>query len=247
MDYFLKVVTVGDMQENCVLIGNPETKELVIIDPGAEANRLKEEIKASGYKPVAILLTHGHFDHIGAVTELCLTYNVKVYAGEDEKELLSDPELNLSRGNGPEIKMSAGEWLTDEQVLVLGGMYITVLKTPGHTSGSISLFFPLWRLLVDGDLLFFESVGRTDFPTGDYQTLVDVIIDKLFGVLPLDTVVIPGHGPATSLEYEKRNNPYIAPEIAHRIQEMKRAGTYKKDDEGSSLNIKKTLKGDIKW
>ena len=229
MDYFLKIVTVGELQENCCIIGDPVTKDAVIIDPGAQPAKIKKAVNDSGYKPLAILLTHGHFDHIGAAKELSESYGIKIYAGEDEKELLATPELNSSVNYGEPIALTNAEWVSDEQVLMFGSLMVTVLKTPGHTAGSVSYVFPVWQLMFSGDLLFLEAVGRTDLPTGDWDTLVSSVIDKVYDNLPLETTVIPGHGPGTNLEYEKRNNPYIAPELAHKIREMKRNGTYRKE------------------
>lgn len=208
MGYFLKVVTVGDMYTNCALIGNTDTKELIIIDPGTDAPSIKKAVHESGMKVVGILLTHGHFDHIHAANELRNFYSTKIYAGEDEVEMLADPSLNLSDQFWSSYSIVPDILLKDEEMFELGGMYITVFKTPGHTSGSVSYFFPLWKLLFAGDTLFMESVGRTDLPTGNPKALLESIIDKLFQ-LPEDTTVIPGHGPGTSLGYERRNNPYF--------------------------------------
>lgn len=206
--YMLKKLVVGDMSTNCYLVGNPETKELVIIDPGYDAPLLKRTIHDLEYTPVAILLTHGHYDHITAANELRRFYGVKLYAGRNEEELLASTDFNLSEMFGHPMELMADELLTGDQMIELGGMYITVLETPGHTSGSVSYFFPLWQLLFSGDTLFMESVGRTDFPTGNEGKMIDSIVNVIYE-LPITTMCFPGHGPATNLEYESRNNLYI--------------------------------------
>ncbi|MGN0165799.1 MAG: MBL fold metallo-hydrolase [Lachnospiraceae bacterium] len=225
MGYYLKTLTVGDMYTNCCLIGNPETKELIIIDPGTDAPLIKQTIHKEGYTPVAILLTHGHFDHIGAANELRRFYNIKIYAGEEEVDVLADPSLNLSESTWGSIELVPDITVKNEEMLELGGMYITVLATPGHTKGGVSYFFPLWHLLFSGDTLFMESVGRTDFPTGNPKVLIESIIDRLF-ILPDDTAVIPGHGPGTSLAYERKNNPYFC----YDLQQKEKAKRNEKDD-----------------
>ena len=212
MGYFLKKLVVGDMSTNCYLVGNPDTKEMIIIDPGYDAPLIKKTVRESGYMPVAILLTHGHYDHIGAANELRRFYRIKIYAGRDEAELLSSVDFNLSEMLGTPIELAADEYVGDETMTELGGMYVTTIYTPGHTRGSVSYFFPLWQLLFSGDTLFMESVGRSDFPTGNEGALIESIVEKLY-MLPDGTVCLPGHGPATSLEYEAKNNPYICREV----------------------------------
>lgn len=220
MGYFLKTLTLGDMYTNCGLIGNPETKEMVIIDPGTDAPQIKQEVRKSGYTPVAILLTHGHFDHISAANEIRRFYNIKIYAGEDETEILADPEMNLSSQFWTRCELVPDVNVRDGELLELGGMYITVIATPGHTKGGVSFFFPVWQILFSGDTLFMESVGRTDFPTGNPKVLIESIIDKIF-ILPDETTVIPGHGPGTSLAYERKNNPYFCYDLSRKAKEEK--------------------------
>lgn len=221
MGYFLKVLSVGPNATNCCLVGNPDTKELIIIDPGADTPQIKKAINQSGYTPVAILLTHGHYDHFGAAHELRTFYSIKIYCGSGEVELLANPDMNLSPMLcGACHELCPDITVKDEELLELGGMFITVLETPGHTGGGVSYFFPLWQLVFSGDTLFMESVGRTDFPTGNPKTLIEAIIDKLF-MLPDETAVIPGHGPGTSLAYERKNNPYFCFDLQQKEKQKK--------------------------
>lgn len=217
----MKIITVGNMFTNCAVVGNPETKECVVIDPGTEGRRIKAEVEKSGYKPVAILLTHGHFDHIGAVNELRNAWDVKVYAGADEVELLGDPVLNVSASGWGACTVAPDETLDDGAVLETGGMFITVLKVPGHTSGSVCFLFPFYNIVFSGDTLFCDSIGRADLPTGDPKVLVESIVEKLF-VLDDEVQVFPGHGPSTNIGYERRNNMYLRELLRDSVAEIER-------------------------
>ncbi len=209
----IKTISVGPLATNCYLIGNPETKEGLLFDPGADAEKIRGVLCELGIKPVAILLTHGHFDHIGAVKELAKEYRIPVVCGEEEKGLLEDLSQVLpvafsdSYPNKDALRITVDRYVTNEEMLEYAGLYVTCLSTPGHTAGGYSYYFPVERVLVSGDTLFLESVGRTDFPTGDEETLLNAIREQLYQ-LPDDTTVLPGHGPATNIAYEKRYNLY---------------------------------------
>ncbi|MCQ2422443.1 MAG: MBL fold metallo-hydrolase [Lachnospiraceae bacterium] len=211
--HIVKTVPVGPLLTNCYLVGNPETKELIIFDPGADAKSIKQAVKELGMKPVAIMLTHGHFDHIAAVRNLKTEYGIPVVAGEEEKELLTNlgyvlPEAFRENYPNPEMLLLTPDWFAQHEELVnLAGLFITCLHTPGHTEGSYSYFFPAENMVIAGDTLFMESIGRTDFPTGDNDTLLKSVREVLYE-LPDSTTVLPGHGPATNIGYEKRYNMY---------------------------------------
>ena len=194
---------------NCYLAINEETNESIIIDPGSSPNRIKAGVEKSGTTPVAILLTHGHFDHAGAAEEIAAEYGVKIYAYEGERETLENPSINLS-GNMifQPVSYHADVFLKDEQEIDLAGLHFKCLATPGHTPGGCCFYFPNEDIIFTGDTLFCGSVGRTDFPGGSMSQLVNSIREKLF-VLPDDTVCYPGHESATSIQYEKENNMFL--------------------------------------
>ena len=201
-----KFVT-GIISTNCYLVINEDTKQAVVIDPAACPSYLMSHIKSEGLKIEAILLTHGHFDHIGGAAELKKASGAKVYALAEEKKVCRTPELNLSAQMPPVVTIEADEWLTDGQTVETAGISFQVIATPGHTVGGCCYYCKEGGFLFSGDTLFEESVGRTDFPTGSMSSLVRSVKEKLF-VLPEDTKVYPGHGDITTIGREKQYNPY---------------------------------------
>lgn len=199
---------VGPVQTNCYFVVNDETKEMICIDPGASANKLAEIARKEGFKPVAVLLTHGHFDHAAGAEEFAKEFDIKIYAYEKEKDTLKDPELNVSWMMGDKLVFSADEFLKDEQEIDIAGFHIRVLFTPGHTPGGCCYYFPYEEVLFSGDSLFCQSIGRTDFKKGSMSDLVRAIKEKLL-VLPERTTVYPGHNDVTSIENERMYNPYL--------------------------------------
>lgn len=198
---------LGMLATNCYLAVNEETGALVIVDPGAEASRVMDSIGRLQAKPEAILLTHGHFDHIGAAAVLREQYGIPVCAMEGEQEILEDAKKNLSGLYGRGYTVKADRLFRDQETVALAGVQIEVLHTPGHTVGGCCYYIAEEKVLFSGDTLFQCSVGRTDFPTGSMGRLHESIHTKLF-VLPEETVVYPGHGETTGIGYEKRYNPY---------------------------------------
>lgn len=206
--YKLSCLTVGMAQVNCYFLKNIISGELVIIDPGAESSRLKTQADQLGGMVQGILLTHGHFDHVGAAQELAEQYQAATYLGEQDRPLAEQPELNCGALFGVPCSFCAGNGVTDREKLTLAGMEFQVIHTPGHTAGGVCYYLPEMGILFSGDTLFFESVGRTDFPTGREEQLLASVTDRLF-CLPEETVVYPGHGAHTTIGYEKKNNPFF--------------------------------------
>lgn len=199
---------VGMVQTNCYFAINDDTKEVIVIDPGASAKELAKKVKEEQLKPIAILLTHGHFDHATGAEELSKLLQIEIYAQEAEKETLENPELNLSGWEGTQRIFHADHYLKDEQELDLAGFHIRVLHTPGHTVGGCCYYFPYQNAVFSGDTLFCTSVGRTDFPKGSASAIVRSIKEKLMP-LPDETTVYTGHNELTSIGTERMYNPYL--------------------------------------
>ena len=205
---------VGMVQTNCYIVINDETKECFIIDPGASGKPLAEKIKQEHLKPVAVLLTHGHFDHAGAAKELAEEFDIKIYAHEAEEDTLHDPQKNVSWMIGAKESYDADVFLKDEEVITLAGFAIKVLHTPGHTEGGCCYYIAEEGVIFTGDTLFAQSVGRTDFPGGSMSQIVHSIKEKLLtlneaGNLQNDIMVYPGHNDPTTIETERMENPYL--------------------------------------
>lgn len=197
--------TLGALGTNCYFICNMDTMETVIVDPAAEADVIERFVTEKGYRPVAVFLTHGHFDHILAVREICDSYHIDFWMYETETALAQDPDANLSASFMFPFILEGAETFTDNQIIEKAGMKFQVLHTPGHTEGSCCYYLSEENILFSGDTLFSRSVGRTDFPTGSSSQLLRSIGGRLF-VLPEETLVYPGHGDATTIGYEKVHN-----------------------------------------
>ena len=204
----VKFRTLGEVQTNCYFVFREDTKDCVIVDPAAEPERIEELIQKMELQPGAILLTHGHFDHIMAVDAVRERYQIPVYAAEAERNTLADESYNMAAMIGVSaLSVQADHWLQDGDEIELLGQPVRCLLTPGHTEGGMCYYFPKAGILFSGDTLFRESVGRTDFPGGSMSVLIRSIREKLF-VLPEAVQVYPGHGLITSIQNEKMFNPF---------------------------------------
>lgn len=199
----------GILSTNCYVAWNEQTKEAVIVDPAAYSKKLAEFLREEGLKPQAVLLTHGHFDHIMGLDALLEEYPVPVYVHEAEKGLIADPKTNLSLTYTNGYVFEDATYVTDGQKIAAAGVTFEVLFTPGHTSGGCCYYAETENMLFSGDTLFRCSVGRSDLPTGDETKLIRSIKEKLL-VLPENTVVYPGHMAATTIQTEKTANPFLA-------------------------------------
>lgn len=202
-----KFVT-GIISTNCYLAINEETKQAVVIDPAACPSYLMSHIKSEGLKVEAILLTHGHFDHIMGIDGFLSEFDVPVYVHEDDADAMEDPVLNQSSTYTSGYTFGKARYLRDRQTLELAGYTFQVIHTPGHTKGGCCYYVASEDVLFSGDTLFQNSVGRTDFVNSSTSDLVHSVREKLF-LLPDNTIVYPGHMGETKIGHEKKYNPYV--------------------------------------
>lgn len=207
----LETFPVGPLQCNCTILGDEQTGEAIVIDPGEEIGRIQKRLAAHGLKLKQILVTHGHIDHIGGALKLKRLTGAPIYLNEGDLEQLGMMEMQAG-WLGVETPETAppDETLADGMTVGLSGYPASVLHTPGHTQGSVCLHFAPLKLLVAGDTLFAGSIGRTDLPGGNPDQIIDSIQSRLLP-LPNETKVIPGHGPASTIGAERRGNPFLRP------------------------------------
>ena len=203
----IESIKTPGMGVNCYLLTCEQTKKAALIDPGAGSKMISNWLKNKDIEISCILLTHGHYDHIGAVEDLRKELNVEVAVHKDDAEMLTDPTKNLSSYLGKGVTLSPAEiLLEDNQELTVGETILKVIHTPGHTPGSISILTE--DGLISGDTLFNGSVGRTDFPGGSMQQLINSIENRLMD-LNDEIIVYPGHESITTIGKERSSNPYI--------------------------------------
>lgn len=207
----LLALTVGPVQANCYFL-IADNRDTIIFDPGAEADEIKNVIEANDLKPFAIILTHAHYDHIGAVNEIREAYDIPLYQSSIEKEWLEDASLNGSGRHPliPEIVIDkpADFYLDTMGPTQVGSFNFEVQHIPGHSPGSLVFLFKENGFAMVGDVIFQGSIGRTDFPYGSQDSLLKGIKEHIL-TLPGETVLFPGHGNPTTVEDEILRNPFI--------------------------------------
>lgn len=190
-------------------VDDGQLKEAVIIDPAADAACIEAMIARYNLRPVAVLLTHGHFDHLSAADAVRRRYGIKVYAGNEERSVMNSSSSNLSLPfTGEGMTFEADEYFKPGEELDFAGFRIGTIPVPGHTIGSVCYYFEEQKVLFSGDTLFAGSVGRSDFPTGNAGQLIRAIKSGLMS-LQDDVKVYPGHGESTTIGCERVNNPFI--------------------------------------
>jgi len=203
----LEILTVGELATNCYILGDEGTQQGVVIDPGGDSEIIEAHLKKLKLKVEHIILTHGHIDHIGALSQLKKTTGAAILIHSKDSAMLRDPSQNLSLFSGGRMVAPKADRLLEEgDIVQCGDIKLEVLHTPGHTPGGISLLTD--KMIFTGDALFCGSIGRTDFPGSSHQELISSIKSKLLNKDD-DFVVHPGHGPSSTIGEERRNNPFL--------------------------------------
>ncbi len=203
------ILPVGLLQCNCSVFGDEQTREAIVVDPGDEIEKITEVLERHQLKVKAIVITHAHIDHVAGAHKLRAQTGAPVYMNERDRELLDALDMQakwLGVKTPPRTDIDVA--VDEGSVLHLGSADFHVLHTPGHTQGSLSLWIPQESKLIAGDTLFRDSIGRTDLPGGNTRQILSSIKTRLFE-LPDDAVVIPGHGPNTTIGREKELNPFV--------------------------------------
>lgn len=197
----IKRIPAGIYAANCYIVASEITKDALVLDPGGDEDFIINEIEKQGYNPKAILLTHGHIDHVGAVKALAEKYKIKTYLNHKDLTLMRKGAYIYGDVENVEVQN-----IEDKDTYSFGDLKVLCIGTPGHSPGGMSLLIE--NSIFTGDTLFKGSIGRTDLEGGDYDTLIRSIIEKL---MPLDNeiVVYPGHGPSTTIHQERYTNPFI--------------------------------------
>lgn len=205
-----QIIPVTAFEQNCSLIWCNSTRQAAIVDPGGDLERIHAAIEQQQVTPSMILLTHAHIDHAGGTADLAQALELPIIGPHKEDKFWIDalPAQGQMFGFPPAKPFNPARWLVDGDEITLGELQIQVKFCPGHTPGHVVFYIPSEDLLVVGDVLFKGSIGRTDFPKGDHDTLIGSIRQQLW---PLDdtTQFIPGHGPMSTIGEEKRSNPYL--------------------------------------
>jgi glyoxylase-like metal-dependent hydrolase (beta-lactamase superfamily II) len=209
MGMILETFPVGPLQCNCTILGDEQAHEAIVIDPGEEIGRIHRRLTELGLRLKQILITHGHIDHVGGALKLKRLTGAPIFLNQNDLPQLKmmDKQAAWLGVATPETE-TPDESLADGMTVGLDGLNAQVLFTPGHTQGSVCLHFAPLNLLIAGDTLFAGSIGRTDLPGGDYGQILGSIHSRLL-VLPEETRVIPGHGPATTIGQERDSNPFL--------------------------------------
>jgi len=204
-----EILPVGPLQCNCSVIGDETTREAMVIDPGAEIQNILALVRKHNLQMKQIVITHAHIDHVGGAMKLRAATGAPILLNQNDYELLKMLDVQASWiGVAPPGKVDIDQSIGQADTIKAGSLVANVLSTPGHTEGSVCLYFPSEKKLIAGDTLFAGSIGRTDLPGGSFEKIINSLHDKLL-TLPDETVVTPGHGPQTTIGQERETNPFL--------------------------------------
>jgi hydroxyacylglutathione hydrolase len=204
-----EILPVGPLQCNCSVIGDEQTREAIVIDPGDDVDQVLGLIRKHNLQVKQIVITHGHIDHVGGAMKLRKATGAAVLLNQNDYALLKMLDVQAAwLGMAPPEKVEIDQNLGQADTVKAGSLVGQVLHTPGHTEGSICLYFPAETMLIAGDTLFAGSIGRTDLPGGSFEKIIHSLHDRVLA-LPDETVVVPGHGPLTRIGEERESNPFL--------------------------------------
>jgi hydroxyacylglutathione hydrolase len=204
-----EILPVGPLQCNCSIIADPGTQAAMVIDPGDDITAILAILKKHRLKVEQIVITHAHIDHVGGATKLRAATSAPILLNQNDHALLKMLDIQAAwLGMASPGKVEIDRSIGDADQVQAGSLIANVLHTPGHTEGSVCLYFPLEQKLIAGDTLFAGSIGRTDLPGGSFDKIIRSIHEKVLA-LPDQTVVVPGHGPLTTIGEERENNPFL--------------------------------------
>ncbi len=204
-----EILPVGPLQCNCSVIGDETTHEAMVIDPGDEIQSVLALVNKHNLQVKQIVITHAHIDHVGGAMKLRAATGAPILLNQNDYQLLKMLDMQATWIGVPSPgKVEIDQSIGHADTVKAGSLTANVISTPGHTEGSICLYFPIQKKLIAGDTLFAGSIGRTDLPGGSFEKIIESLHDKLLA-LPDDTVVTPGHGPQTTIGDERENNPFL--------------------------------------
>jgi len=204
-----EILPVGPLQCNCSIIGDEATREAMVIDPGDEIEDILALIRRHRLQVKQIIITHAHIDHVGGAMKLRAVTGAPILLNQNDRVLLKMLDVQATwLGMADPGKVEIDQSVEQDETLKAGSLAATVMHTPGHTEGSICLYFPAEKKLIAGDTLFAGSIGRTDLPGGSFEKILSSLHEKVLA-LPDETIVVPGHGPLTTIGEERKTNPFL--------------------------------------